>query len=1332
MMNARLEASGSANFLAGGGEMGALLRERNWSDSALGHPETWPQSLKTAVRIMLTSRQPIWIGWGPQLTFFYNDAYQAIIGGKHPWALARPTSEVWREIWAEIGPLLATAMGGSAGTYVEEQLLIMERNGYPEETYYTFSYSPIPDDDGGAGGIICANADDTKRVIGDRQLTLLQDLAVATTGTRSWKDVCAAAAAALGTNSLDLPFALLYLTDLDGHSLALVGSSGMPAGHPAAPSTLAVDAMAPWPVDAAFRSQDTYVVSGLASRFGPIPFPTGAWHDAVSQVALLPISPGGETGRRGCLIVGLNPFRLFDGPYRDFLKLLTGQIAAAVANADAYEQERHRAESLAEISRAKTTFFSNVSHEFRTPLTLMLGPLEESLADAAALIPRERERITVVHRNALRLLKLVNSLLDFSRIEAGGALPSFEPLDLAALTADLAGNFRTIIEKAGLEFIIACPRLPEPVYVDRNMWEKIVLNLLSNAFKFTFEGAITVAVERRGARARLTVADTGTGIEAAQLPRLFERFHRIEGARGRSFEGSGIGLALVKELVDAQGGAIAAVSTPGKGTTFSIELPFGLAHVPPEQLRDDAAFATTVVNSQAFVEEALGWLPSAEAPASDAAAVSEAVPAVRTEARSRILLADDNADMRNYIARLLSARHDCLAVADGQAALEAARRERPDLVLTDIMMPRLDGFGLIKALREDAQLRDLPIIVISARAGEESSVEGLTAGADDYLAKPFSAREMLARVDGALAMARMRREMGDALRGEARSLEILVAARTAELKIANDELRAEALEREKIELVLRQSQKMDAVGKLTGGIAHDFNNLLQVIGGNLQLLANDVAGSAKGEQRLRNALAGVSRGSKLASQLLAFGRRQPLAPRVVNLGRFIRGLDDLLRRALGDGVEIETIIVADLWNTLVDTSQVENAVLNLAINARDAMNEHGKLTLEAGNVSLDADYAATHADVRAADYVMLAVTDTGCGMTPDVMEHVFEPFFTTKEEGRGTGLGLSMVYGFVKQSGGHINIYSEPGEGTTIRIYLPRVSGAEDVVAEIDTGPVTGGTETVLVVEDDDEVRETVVELFADLGYRVLKSRNAHSALAIVDSGVPIDLLFTDVVMPGPVRSPELARQARMQLPHIAVLFTSGYTENAIVHGGRLDPGVELLSKPYTRAALARKVRHVLRNQQQKKIAASASAAQANTKNAGRARRLTILFVEDDELIQMSTLDMLTGLGHVVFTAVNAQDALQILRRREVDVLVTDLGLPGMSGGRLAAEATRLKPGLPVIFATGAEGASGAERDASTPGAVTLHKPYDPISLDAALKVACERRRAGRAVRVRE
>lgn len=507
---------------------------------------------------------------------------------------------------------------------------------------------------------------------------------------------------------------------------------------------------------------------------------------------------------------------------------------------------------------------------------------------------------------------------------------------------------------------------------------------------------------------------------------------------------------------------------------------------------------------------------------------------------------------------------------------------------------------------------------------------------------------------------------------------------------------------------LRQSQKMEAIGNLTGGVAHDFNNLLQVISGNLQLLADDVGDNERAARRVSNALAGVARGSKLASQLLAFGRRQPLAPKVVNIGRFIRDMDDLLRRTLGEAIEIETIIAGGLWNTLIDPGNIENALLNLAINARDAMDGQGRLTIEAGNAYLDANYVDALDDVNAGQYVLLAVTDTGHGIEAGIVDKVFDPFFTTKPEGRGTGLGLSMVYGFVKQSGGHIRIYSEPGHGTTVKLYMPRTTQSEDVIVDIDAGPVTGGNETILVAEDDDAVRDTVVAMLVDLGYRVLKSRDASSALSIVDSGIPIDLLFTDVVMPGPLKSTELARKACERLPGMAVIFTSGYTENSIVHGGRLDEGVELLSKPYTRETLARKLRQVFVAQAQRNAARPAHTFTM----IHSPPRVRILVVEDDWLVRTTVVEMLQLRGHDVCEAGDAAHAIDLLASQGIDLLIADVGLPGMSGIELAARARDIQPELAVIFATGHAHAAGATADART---VILGKPYGSDGLAGAI-----------------
>ncbi|MES2039522.1 MAG: PAS domain S-box protein [Pseudomonadota bacterium] len=392
-----------------------------------------------------------------------------------------------------------------------------------------------------------------------------------------------------------------------------------------------------------------------------------------------------------------------------------------------------------------------------------------------------------------------------------------------------------------------------------------------------------------------------------------------------------------------------------------------------------------------------------------------------------------------------------------------------------------------------------------------------------------------------------------------------------------------AIALKKTEQALQQAQKMETIGKLTGGIAHDFNNLLQVISGNLQLLSAEIAGNQYAERRVTNALAGVRRGAKLASYLLSFGRRQALDPKVVNIGRFVIDMEDMLQRSLGETIEVETILADDLWNTFVDVAQVENALLNLAVNARDAMESVGKLTIEISNAVLDENYARTHVEVSAGEYVMLAVSDVGSGMSPEVATQAFEPFFSTKAEGKGTGLGLSMVYGFVKQSGGHVNIYSELGYGTTVKLYLPRSTEQEGRLAMQTMEEIVGGSETILVAEDDEQVRTTAIEILSALGYTVLHAADAESALSIIEAGAKIDLLFTDVVMPGPLRSPEMARKARERLPDLAVLFTSGYTQNAIVHGGRLDAGVELLSKPYSRETLARKVRSVIANGNQQK-----------------------------------------------------------------------------------------------------------------------------------------------------
>jgi PAS domain S-box-containing protein len=759
------------SWLAGGGEMGALIRSMDWSKTPLGPLHAWPQSLRTSVSLCLSSTFPILIAWGPHDIQIYNDAYRPICGDLHPQSMGGAFKEVWASAMPVVGDAFARAHQGE-GTYIRDQRMFLDRYGYLEEAFMTFSFSPIRDESGEVGGIFHPISEATPAVLNARRSQGLRDLGAAIGDARTVGDIVHDIAAHHPAMALDLPFVLLYQIDADSGQLFLRGGAGLdgPDGHVAlAPTVTALDD-AVWPFAAAAQARTAQRVAGLRPRFGGVP--CGPYEAAPDAALVLPVTVPGQQELFGFVVAGVSAARELDEDYLNFYGLLGAAVNTAVGNVIAYEKEQRRAEELAQIDRAKTAFFSNVSHEFRTPLTLILGPLDDALADAdEPLGPHQRKRIDVTHRNALRLLKLVNSLLDFSRIEAGRVQATYEPFDLARLTTDLASVFESAMAKGGLAYHVDLHDLGQPVYVDRDMWEKIVFNLLSNAFKFTLKGGVTVTLRRLDGMARLSVIDSGSGIPVAELPRVFERFHRIEGTPGRTYEGTGIGLALIQELVRLHGGSIAVHSVVGQGTRFDVDIPFGRAHLPEDrivQLEADGAVQDGEGGRMgaAFVEEALRWLPDEDAPATmpgNPAAAPAPTLLQPAAAPPRILIADDNNDMRAYVKSLLDPYATVIACSDGEAAFEVLLRDPPDLLLSDVMMPRLDGFGLIARIRATDALRHLPVILLSARAGEEAKVEGLQAGANDYLVKPFAANELLARVRHQIGLARERRRQQDAL-----------------------------------------------------------------------------------------------------------------------------------------------------------------------------------------------------------------------------------------------------------------------------------------------------------------------------------------------------------------------------------------------------------------------------------------------------------------------------------------------------------------------------------------------------------------------------------------
>jgi PAS domain S-box-containing protein len=1135
----------------------------------------------------------------------------------------------------------------------------------------------------------------------------------------------------------------------------------------------------------------------------------------------------------GFLVAGVNPRRALDEQYRDFFDLVAGQVTRAVANARIHEEERKRAEALAELDRAKTIFFSNVSHEFRTPLTLTLGPMEETLADPGTP-PAIRERLEVSQRNARRLQKLVNSLLDFSRIEAGRIQAIYEPIALDALTADLASVFRSAVERAGMRLIVDCERLTEPVYVDREMWEKIVLNLVSNAFKYTFAGEIVVTLRQRDHAVEFSVRDTGIGIPKSELPRLFERFYRVEGARGRTHEGTGIGLALVQELVKLHGGAIDVTSTLGKGSAFTVRLALGRAHLPAEKIRAARAEAFSSAASAVYREEALHWLPDESLPGNadwvPATAETDSLnsPPSGTQG-ARIILADDNADMREYVRHLLAPYYRVESLPDGEAALAAARLARPDLVITDAMMPRMDGFQLLSAIRNSEALNAVPMIMLSARAGEEARLEGLAAGADAYLVKPFSARELLAHVGAQLALARLRRQADQSLhekeerfrlvarasndviweidlekervwwseamqdvfgyasedigpdvswyhehihpddrdrvvkglagvieseaqiwsdefryrradgtyahvidrayvaRGATnravriigsmrdiserqraeeklrrseeqlagilrqasvgiaqvdtagrfvlvndrycetvgRSREELLGLRMQDITHPDDVERNLALfqntartgedfeiekryvrpdgsfvwvhnsvyalrsvpgriehlvavslditerrqaqehleelkslletrvaertgdllraiaERERLQDQLLQAQKMESVGTLASGVAHDFNNLLNIISSYAAIMRLDGKNPAAISEGVSVIDETVRRGAALVQQLMTLGRRSETRSEPVGLNSVAEKLANLLSETFSKAIAITLDLERGLPAIDGDENQLHQALLNLCVNARDAMPKGGRISLKTAQVSGEA-LRHRQPEAVAESYVLISVSDSGSGMDEATQRRIFEPFFTTKPVGEGSGLGLAVVYGIVKNHAGFIEVESRIGRGTTFCIHLP----IPTATSEQNSGDGRNGKwskpkghgETILFVDDEERQLNIMRRFLESEGYKVLAARDGLEALETFKRHKEeIAVAVLDLGLPRLGGWPAF-QQMREIRPALKVLVASGFVSAEVEAEMAQGKLVGIIAKPYQLDDVLEKISQAIHN----------------------------------------------------------------------------------------------------------------------------------------------------------
>ena len=969
----------------GDSAMSALMRAHDWRATPLGDPATWPMGLRVPLGMMLTSKFEMWLGWGQDLAFFYNDAYAPTLGEKHPTAIGRPVKVVWAEIFDALNDRFTAVMRDGQATWDKALLLLLERSGYPEETYHTFSYSPLRGDTGAIEGLMCVVTEETERVLSERRIETLQALAASLIAVRTRADVVAGVRAALLTNTHDFPFNLVQLFD----------AAPIHDGGEERPDL----ARAPWPFEAAMRGEPTVTVAleGLVDSAPP-----GPWDKPPTEALIVPITKPGESSPSGALVVGLNPYRARDGGFGgdigEFAGLLAGQIAGALAAVDS------RASEDAEMERLRALFEQSPSF-----IAVLRGP---------------EHRFELVNPGYMQLVAHRSVL----GMPAREAIPEVEGQGFFEL---LDGVFATGQPFVGKSVPIMLQRTPgaapEPRVLDF-VYQPIrdpaggITGVFVEGVDVTMAHDATIALRESEAQFR-TLAE-------AMLNQVWTATPdgKLDWFNGRVFDYSGLAL----EALLGDGWA-------------------GMVH------GDDIGEA-----SQLWVASLTSGRP------------------YETEFRLRR--------------------------ADGAYRWHIARA----------VPTRGEGGEVVQWIGTNTDIHDQK-----------------------------RATEALADLNA--------------------TLEEQVNERTSELMVAEE--------------ALRQAQKMEAVGQLTGGIAHDFNNLLAGIVGSLEMMETRIGqGRMDAIPRYLDAAHGAARrAAALTQRLLAFSRRQTLDPRPVNVNRLVGEMEDLIRRTSGPTIEIEVVGAVGLWPTLVDQNQLENALLNLCINARDAMPDGGRITIETANKWLD-DKGARERDLTPGQYISLCVTDTGTGMTPEVIARAFDPFFTTKPLGEGTGLGLSMIYGFVRQSGGQVRIYSEVGEGTTMCLYLPRHFGPADEI-EVKTGTgsdYAGQGEVVLVIDDESTVRMLISDVLGEAGYHAIEAADGPSGMKVLQSGARIDLLITDVGLPGGMNGRQVADAARVFRPDLKVLFITGYAENAVVGNGHLDPGMQIITKPFAIEALGNKIREMI------------------------------------------------------------------------------------------------------------------------------------------------------------